>query len=245
MFSLLATLVTLVSAGADSSSAPTDSIVPLNKSVVAAPIATAPTSTFDRYGRWQFGISGGESSGGGLAVRYWFNEKNALEVHGFGYLYKREMPGDNSTFINNYGYDDYYYGNDTGTVSAGKLSLGIQYLHEVLRLHLFDANGLIKGPSHLRGLTFVGIGGSAKYEDRDLRNGSYGTYSGWDQSYYTNKLKHHSDVRHMFGGTGGGIEFEISRFSAHLLLGLGGEYALTSESYGFGPTVDGGIFVRF
>jgi hypothetical protein len=250
MISLLATLATLLSAGADTLGAPQDSIVPSKTAFAATPVATQAPSSFERFGRWQFGVAGGQSTGGGLALRYWFDERNGIEVHGYAYLSKRSMPDNGSSFFSTYGDDGYDYSGDTGTVATGELNLGAQYLREVLKIHLFNANGLIKGPCHLRGLTFVGLGGFVSYEDRDLQNSTpKWRYSMNGQSEYAvtpeSKLKYHSTTKKVLGGTGVGLEVELSRFSAHLMVGLGGYSQVPADSYEFGPTVDGGVFVRF
>ena len=203
--------------------------------------ASEPASSYQRFGAWQFGVSGGSSTGGGLAVRYWWNERNGIEVHGYASFSKDEYPTKD-----NQGGNYTYSSVDTGFVSKGTVLLGFQYLHEALRLHLFDANGLVKGPSFLRGLLFAGAGGYLDFEDRNLRGTQvqYDPYSSpsktvpYRQSAYT-------ETKELLGGTGAGLEWELSRFSLHLLLGYGGYYGISSASYEFGPTVDGGIFVRF
>jgi hypothetical protein len=201
-----------------------------------APKSIDTSTTFDRYGSWQFGFAGGSSSGGGLAVRKWFDDKNGIELHGYIYLNKKTLPEDrNSGFGSMEGSDGYYYGDDSGTVAQGEISLGVQYLHEVLRVHLFDGTGLFKGGNHLRGLTFVGIGGYSEFEDRELRSRFSNPNAG----------EKHFETQKVLGGGGAGLELELNRFSLHALIGYGGFYGLSSDTYELGSTFDGGLFVRF
>lgn len=253
MISLLATLASLAMSATDSVSAPLMEPVsaPALKPVGASPAVADTRSSFERFGRWQFGLSGGNSTGGGLAVRYWLDEWNGFEVHGYAYLSKRTMPDNGGSFVGTTGDDGYDFSGDTGTVAAGELSLGVQYLRQVLKVHMFDANGLFKGPCYLRGLTFVGVGTLASYEDRDLKN-SREKYFYEPGSYTTSlsvtpqsKLQYHSSKQELMGGAGAGLEMEIGRFSVHVLGGFGGYTMLPADTYEFGPTVDGGIFVRF
>lgn len=201
-------------------------------------------SSFDRYGRWQFGVSGGTSSGGGLAVRRWFDEKNGIELHGYAYLSKKKYPEDGNSWGDNTSSDGHYYGGDTGTVASGELLLGIVYLREVLRVHLFNSDGFFKGPNHMRGLGFVGVGGYGSYEDRDLMSPTY-SYAYPSSTKSTSHIEEHTSSSQMLGGAGGGVEFELSRLSVHLMVGMGGFYRFHSHEYRVGPTVDGGFFVRF
>ncbi|MBK8802522.1 MAG: hypothetical protein IPN71_10815 [Fibrobacteres bacterium] len=203
-------------------------------------------SSYERFGKWQFGVSGGTSSGGGLAVRRWFDAKNGIEMHGYAYLSKKKYPEDGDSWGSNESSDGHYYGSDTGTVASGEVLVGIVYLREVMRVHLFNAEGLFKGPNHLRGLTFVGIGGYTSYEDRDLKSPTYN----YDYTYNTStKTTNHIDVHtsssQVLGGAGGGVEFEFGRLSVHLMVGMGGFYRFDPSEYQLGPTVDGGLFLRF
>jgi|GEM_PF-2509125 len=217
--------------------------------VVRKPADTS--STFDRYGAWQFGVAGGNSTGGGLAVRRWFDAKNGVELHGYVYLSKRTLPADQgSGFGGDYAADGYYYGDDTGTVAEGEINLGVQYLHEVLRAHLFDGSGIFKGGNHLRGLTFVGAGVYAEFMDREVRLGhsvyNYDYSTGRStETYVTGINEKHTDIQQLLGGAGIGLELELSRFSFHALVGYGGYYGLSSDDYQLGATFDGGLFVRF
>jgi len=250
MLSFVAIFASLIASTSDSAIAPQDSTGTSIQRISTASVAnTEDPSAFDRFGRWQFGVSGGKSTGGGLAVRYWMDEANGFEIHGYAYLSKRSMPDNGNSLFSTTGDDGYDYSSDTGTVAAGKLNLGVHYLHQVLRVHLFDANGLIKGPCHLRGLTFVGLGGYMSYEDRSLRNStSKWNYTGGTSNYAVTpdaKLNYHSTVKEVLGGAGAGLEVELGRFSAHLMAGLGGYTKIPTTSYEFGPTVDGGVFVRF
>lgn len=244
---LLPLFLTLFAAPADTAKQ-LDSI-PAAKlaSVAPASVSSDLVSSYDRFGKWQFGFAGGSSTGGGLAVRRWFDERNGLELHGYAYLSKKHYPEDGDSWGGNTSKDGHYYGRDTGTVASGELLLGVQYLHEVVRVHLFTANGAIKGPSHLRGLTFVGIGGYASYEDQSLRSSRTETTGYYPYSYtqVPYQIESHSSTQELLGGAGGGAELELSRFSVHLLVGMGGYYRFDPSEYKLGPTVDGGIFIRF
>lgn len=204
-------------------------------------------SSYDRYGKWQVGFSGGVSTGGGLAVRYWWNERNGVEVHGFASLTRENYPEDDDG-----SHGGHYYGSsDTGTVRQGELSLGVHYLHQVFRSNLLEGKGTVRSTLQLRGLTFVGAGVYSYYEDRKIRTERYqneydpatGYYKGGSYAPYLDES--HEEQRELLGGAGGGLELEVSRLSVHLMFGYGGGYSLSSSSYGLGPTVDGGIFVRF
>jgi len=263
MISMIAlTALGLVRAEGAPAAVETESVVntPAVVAQAPAPVTTprflrkAPdtSTTYDRYGSWQFGLSGGSSTGGGMAVRHWFDDKNGLEIHGYVYLSKRQYPQDQNSFgSSDYGSDGAYFGDDTGTVAQGEISLGVQYLHEVLRIHLFDGAGLFKGGNHLRGLTFVGVGGYADFEDRDLHRGhTEYTYSGYPNYTTTSSWslgidQKHTSTQNVLGGAGAGVELELNRFSIHCLIGYGGFYGINSDDYELSPTVDGGLFVRF
>lgn len=226
--------------------------LPLAKSAAVAPASASAdlVSSYDRFGKWQFGFAGGSSTGGGLAVRRWFDEKNGLELHGYAFLSKKHYPEDGDSWGSNSSSDGHYYGSDTGSVATGEALLGVQYLHEVVRVHLFTANGAIKGASHLRGLTFAGIGGYASYEDRSLNSSRVESKRDSGSYYYSYKqvpyrIESHKSSQEFLGGAGGGVEFELSRLSIHLLVGMGGAYRFDPSEYHLGPTVDGGIFLRF
>ena len=208
-----------------------------------APKREAIRSSYERYGAWQIGLAVGTLTDGGMSLRYWLDEKNGFELHGFAMLSKNEYPNDEgSMYSENTGADGYYYGGDTGTVEKREIELDVKYLHQILNLHLFDANGLIKGPSHLRCLSFVGAGGHSKYEKRSL--------TGISRTYYTQEemqrfKNYHSTTSTLIGQGGVGAEWELSRFSVHLLFGYGGEYSLTASSYTFGSIAETGINMRF
>lgn len=207
----------------------------------------ASKSSYDRYGKWQVGFSGGVSTGGGLAARYWWNERNGVEVHGFASLSKDNYPEDEEGTHSGY----YYSSSDTGTVRQGELSLGVHYLHQVFRSNLLEGKGTVRSTLQLRGLTFVGAGVYSFYEDREIRTQRYeneydpvtGYYKGGTYAPYLDES--HDEKRELLGAGGGGLELEVSRLSVHLMFGYGGAYSLSSSSYKFAPTVDGGIFVRF
>ncbi|MBK9579708.1 MAG: hypothetical protein IPO40_21775 [Fibrobacteres bacterium] len=247
---LLSLFATLIASAPDTLLRP-DTLPAAKPVVVSLPAVSSPTkSSFENYGRWQFGFSGGRSTGGGLAVRHWLDEKNGFELHGYAYLSKKNYPDDGDSWGSHRSEDGYYYGGDTGDVAQGEIQLGVQYLHEVVRIHLFTANGAIKGPSHLRGLTFVGVGGYADFEDRSLRSSrsEYKRDPSTLYGYYQQvpyRIESHTSTQQVLGGGGGGLEFELSRFSVHLLVGMGGFYQLDPSEYEVGPTVDGGIFLRF
>ncbi len=227
---------------------PDSAATPVSVSVPAKePVVDASRSSYDRYGKWQVGFSGGVSTGGGLAVRYWWDERNGVEVHGFASLSKDNYPEDEEGSHGGY----YYSSSDTGTVRQGELSLGVHYLHQVFRSNLLEGKGTVRSTLQLRGLAFVGAGVYSYYEDREIRTQRYqneydpvtGYYKGGTYAPYLDES--HDEKRELLGAGGGGLELEVSRLSVHLMFGYGGVYSTSSSSYRFAPTVDGGIFVRF
>ncbi len=216
--------------------------MPASETASPGPVA----SSFDRYGRWQFGFSGGKSTGGGLALRRWFDAKNGVELHGYVFLSKQQYPNDGSSWGRIEGRDGHPSDNDTGTAESAEIQLGVQYLHEVLDVNLSQGGGFLIFPTGLRCLGFVGVGGYADRLKRNLHSSryeySYSTYSGKHVPY---EIVDSRSTQKLQGGAGGGAELEFGRLSIHLLVGIGGYYQLDPAEYAVGPTADGGIFLRF
>ena len=178
--------------------------------------------TRKRYANY-IGFAGGLISGYGLSYRRWVNNNWGFQVNLLPLYFQRDY------------HDDYYsYEIDSGYYDIGHLSLGAIFIRK------------ITDGKYSRFSFFTGANLQTQYEKYDY----YYTSSGWDDQSqsFSNRLVHNigKEVENRISiGTGFGFEWYVWRFSFNIMTGLFGAYAIEHEDYKVGPSVEGGVHLRF
>ena len=185
-------------------------------------------TTTTRYTNY-VGVAAGYTTGYGLSFRRWVNNSWAFQINFAPYYHETKYPESDR---DEYQYDYYSYGPDSGYDHNGSGSLGLTFL---------------KNFAELRYLRVVGYAGSNLHAT--YRKYNYFTNE-WDYSRQepSRRRVHHQgrEVREKVSVGGGiGAEFYVWRFAFHAMAGLFGAYEVETEAKEAGPSVEGGVHFRF
>jgi hypothetical protein len=197
---------------------------PAVDSVKNDPVPSAIHSTSSQYSTY-IGIAGGFTSGYGLSLRKWFDNKWGLQLTLFP-LYMQEKKGT---------LDDQPL-SDSGYSNSGQLSLGVLYLRKLTDFRF----GRV---TYYAGGNVLMFYNKYDYYSQEW-DGKYDTMGRYTPSY---KLIHNTGkdfTKEITLGTGAGSEFYIWRFALHILLGLRASYELEHKNFTVMPTIEGGVQFR-
>ncbi|MBD3392004.1 MAG: hypothetical protein GF418_08020 [Chitinivibrionales bacterium] len=182
------------------------------------------TVTKKRYSNY-VGIAGGLVTGYGLSIRKWFTDAWGAQLTLFPFY--REENYDEKGF-------SLHYDRDSGYAKIGDLSVGLTALRRFSDM------------KYIRFMGYAGANMKVDYENYDYyeEDEYYDiSRSAWRDSTEHNVGKDQEET--LSAGLGAGVEFYVWRFAFNLMLGLVGSYGFESQSYGIGPSIEGGLFFRF
>jgi len=234
MFSVL--IAVMVAANAVESDSPVASTVASANTTMSS--ARHPGWPYE----WQVGIGGGIPQMGGVMVRWWLDERNAVEFRGHGAAHRETRPDP---------LEGSKYWSDSGTTASGEFAADLKYIHAIFQLDGRNRLSSFASPTWLRGLAYAGAGAYAFYEDRVLRRKAYGHYkidpsTGREamEIVYADDVVHIEDRRLSAVG-GAGVEIGLGRISANALFGYAVGFDSEFEQYELGPSFDVGVAFGF
>jgi hypothetical protein len=179
---------------------------------------TAPSFSGDSLYTHYIGVAAGVITGYGFSYRYYFNERQAVQITGFPFY--REEYYDDSTEI------DWEETRIDGYLKSGTFSLGCVYVHTMVRE--FD----------LRFVAYTGANILARYVNKEYRSFYYGDST-------PNQVSEHCWKNRIHIGGGFGGEAQMWRISASCMVGAVAFMETHTQKKGIWPSGEVALYFGF